>query len=49
MLFDTRFVSGPQNKRGRDFCIGDLHGCRDMLIRLMDVVQVNPVRDRLFP
>ena len=48
MLFENPFVSLPVNKRGRDFCIGDLHGCREMLGRLMDAVAFDQVRDRLF-
>lgn len=48
MLFDSPFVSVPVNRRGRDFCIGDLHGCREMLSRLMQAVDFNPARDRLF-
>ena len=48
MLFDTPFVSIRANSRGRDFCIGDLHGCRSMLARLMDAVDFNVARDRLF-
>lgn len=48
MLFDSSFVSVPANRRGRDFCIGDLHGCREMLERLLQAVEFNQVRDRLF-
>ena len=48
MLFDSPFVSLPANTRGRDFCIGDLHGCRAMLARLMDAVGFDVARDRLF-
>lgn len=48
MLYDTPFVTVPANRRGRDFCIGDLHGCRQMLDRLLHAVEFNPARDRLF-
>jgi serine/threonine protein phosphatase 1 len=48
MLFDTPFVTVPVNRRGRDFGIGDLHGCWKMLARLMEAVDFNPARDRLF-
>ncbi len=48
MLFDSSFVSLPVNVRGRDFCIGDLHGCREMLDRLLTAVAFDPASDRLF-
>ena len=48
MLFDSPFVSLPVNDRGRDFCIGDLHGCRQMLDQLLTAVDFDPQRDRLF-
>lgn len=34
-------------KEERIFIIGDIHGCLDMLKRLMDSIDWNPVRDRL--
>ena len=32
---------------GRIFVIGDIHGCLDMLDRLMDMINWHPDRDRL--
>ena len=48
MLFDTPFVTLPTNVRGRDFCIGDLHGCYQMLARLLEHVEFDVAKDRLF-
>lgn len=47
MLYDKPFVSLPLNNRGRDFFIGDLHGCMSMLRRLLDFVAFDPANDRL--
>ena len=38
----------PKNTMGRDFVIGDLHGCLPLLQRLMDRVNFDPAQDRLF-
>lgn len=38
----------PENKNGRDFIVGDLHGCFEELTKLMDHVNFNPNEDRLF-
>lgn len=38
----------PSNQVGRDFVIGDLHGCFDLLDRLLDHVRFDPACDRLF-
>jgi len=38
---------GP-NVDGRDFVVGDLHGCYDSLIGLLKYVKFNPSIDRLF-
>lgn len=38
----------PSNQLGRDFVVGDLHGCFDLLDRLLDFVQFDPACDRLF-
>ncbi len=38
----------PSNTLGRDFVIGDLHGCFDLLERLMKAVDFNFDKDRLF-
>lgn len=48
MLFETPFVTLPTNLRGRDFCIGDLHGSYAMLTRLLEAVDFNVAKDRLF-
>lgn len=36
------------NRRGRDFCIGDLHGAYAVLERLLDGLNFDPTVDRLF-
>lgn len=36
------------NQRGRDFVVGDLHGCLDELLNLLAHAAFNPKRDRLF-
>ncbi|MCZ6605200.1 MAG: metallophosphoesterase [Alphaproteobacteria bacterium] len=36
------------NGRGRDFVVGDLHGCYDLLTARLDEVGFEPARDRLF-
>jgi serine/threonine protein phosphatase 1 len=38
----------PSNRLGRDFVVGDLHGCFDLLDRLLDFVRFDPGCDRLF-
>lgn len=48
MLFDKPFVTLRPNAAGRDFCIGDLHGCLDMLECLLAYVAFDERRDRLF-
>lgn len=37
----------PANARGRDFVVGDLHGCRAMLERLLTEAKFDPAADRL--
>lgn len=37
----------PRNERGRDFVIGDLHGCFDELMLLMQHVRFDMTVDRL--
>jgi serine/threonine protein phosphatase 1 len=37
-----------ENTRGRDFVIGDLHGCTDALHRKMDEKKFDPSVDRIF-
>ncbi|SIT39529.1 putative serine/threonine protein phosphatase [Paraburkholderia ribeironis] len=36
------------NANGRDFVVGDLHGCVDALRYLLSVIAFDPSRDRLF-
>ena len=48
MLFDSPYVCLPVNARGRDFCIGDLHGCLQMLQSLLEAVRFDPLCDRIF-
>ena len=36
------------NRKGRDFVVGDIHGCFDELILLLAHTNFNPKRDRLF-
>jgi serine/threonine protein phosphatase 1 len=38
----------PANSNGRDFVVGDLHGCFDLLDRLLDHARFDPACDRLF-
>lgn len=38
----------PANRQGRDFVVGDLHGCFSLLDRLLDHVRFDPACDRLF-
>jgi serine/threonine protein phosphatase 1 len=37
-----------QNTEGRDFVVGDIHGCFDALSAAMDSVQFDPATDRMF-
>ena len=37
----------PENDRGRDFVVGDLHGCYDALMRQLDARGFDPAADRL--
>jgi serine/threonine protein phosphatase 1 len=38
----------PTNSRGKDYVVGDLHGCYDLLLRVLDEVSFNKTHDRLF-
>ena len=38
----------PANTSGRDFVVGDLHGCFDQLQRFMDFISFDPSKDRMF-
>jgi hypothetical protein len=49
MYTDPKFIKTvPANVEGRDFVVGDLHGCFDELTKLMKYVRFDPKRDRLF-
>jgi hypothetical protein len=49
MYSDPKFIQTvPANVDGRDFVVGDLHGCFDELAKLMTYVKFDPKRDRLF-
>lgn len=48
MTMNTIIRKLPTNTLGKDYIVGDLHGCIDLLERLLDEVQFNPERDRLF-
>ncbi|MGC0154759.1 metallophosphoesterase [Chromobacterium vaccinii] len=37
----------PRNIEGRDWAVGDLHGCFAQLRRLLNIIAFNPARDRL--
>lgn len=36
------------NATGRDFVVGDIHGCYDLLMKALDALSFDPTRDRLF-
>jgi len=38
----------PTNQAGKDYVIGDLHGCYELLERLLDAVGFDKSKDRLF-
>lgn len=38
----------PTNSQGKDYVVGDLHGCYSLLERLLDAVHFDKSRDRLF-
>ena len=44
----TKVQHLPANTEGRDFIVGDLHGCFDELHALLKAVEFNPSVDRLF-
>lgn len=45
MSFFRRF---PKNTQGRDFIVGDIHGCFGVLRRALTAADFNHTRDRLF-
>ena len=44
---NLNIVRLPENAAGRDIVVGDLHGCRDVLFRLLDRAQFDPSVDRV--
>ncbi len=49
MYLDPKFIQNvPANVDGRDFVVGDLHGCFDELAKLLKYVNFDPKKDRLF-
>jgi serine/threonine protein phosphatase 1 len=38
-----------RNTAGRDFAVGDIHGCYPALQQILDEVEFDPSKDRLFP
>jgi serine/threonine protein phosphatase 1 len=38
----------PKNETGRDFVVGDLHGCFDLLMTALDNIGFDRTKDRLF-
>ncbi len=49
MYTDPKFIQTmPANVEGRDFVVGDLHGCFDELSKLLIHVDFDPKKDRLF-
>lgn len=47
-VLDTSIQHHPANRSGRDFVVGDLHGCVDALRYLLRLVSFDPACDRLF-
>lgn len=45
LIFNRKF---EKNKEGRDFVIGDLHGCIDAVTDFLEEVSFNKEKDRLF-
>lgn len=49
MYINVKFLKTiPANYEGRDFLIGDLHGCYDELMKLLNYVKFDSQFDRLF-
>lgn len=49
MQFNPKFIKTiPPNVEGSDFVVGDLHGCYDQLTKLLQHVNFDPIKDRLF-
>jgi serine/threonine protein phosphatase 1 len=43
----SRTLTLPQNTTGRDFVVGDIHGCFDLLDKALLAVSFDPAKDRL--
>src|ERR1700694_5103865 len=37
-----------ENKAGKDYCVGDIHGCFTLLQKKLDEIGFNETKDRLF-
>lgn len=49
MYIDPKFIKKvPANVEGRDFVVGDLHGCFEELLKLLKYVSFDVEKDRLF-
>ena len=46
--YDTSFRKLEANTKGRDFVVGDIHGCFDLVLRAMDQVKFDQSCDRIF-
>lgn len=46
--FERPVLKVEANMIGRDFVVGDIHGAFDLVLRAMDEVKFNPLRDRIF-
>ena len=44
----TYYLELEENQKGRDFIVGDLHGCLDLLKRKLTKAKFDPKKDRLF-
>jgi serine/threonine protein phosphatase 1 len=47
-MIPTNHIHYQQNKVGRDFVVGDLHGCLEDLLLALQILQFNIQYDRLF-
>lgn len=45
----NRVLRLPENKLGRDFAVGDIHGAYDSVVKALKIVAFDPAVDRLFP
>jgi len=48
MQFKNRHIHMPRNTTGKDFIIGDLHGCYTKLLDAMNSIDFDKSKDRLF-